>query len=190
MNFSETLRTRTQLAHKKAETCNLMKSFMDLTVKPLHYQVYLAAFAKIYEKLEEKLSNTNFYFPELNRFEAVKKDLNYFNQNFRYDLNTLTTYLDHIEDSDEFALIAHSYVRYLGDLSGGFMIQKRIKTAFNLTDKGYDFYVFDIADPTAFKQMYKLKLDEFNLDLEKFVKIANDVFELNFNLFNEISAIS
>ncbi len=184
MNFSESLRTQTQPAHKKAEQCNLMKSFMDLTVTKEHYQMYLTAFVQIYTKLEEKLPKTSFYFPELNREEAIKRDLDYFKP-LTINLNALTAYLAHIEQSDELALIAHSYVRYLGDLSGGFMIQKRIKSAFQLTDKGFDFYVFEV-DPIAFKNMYKSKLNDLNLDLDKFVEIANTIFELNYNLFEEI----
>lgn len=197
MNFSETLRTKTHTSHKKAEGCDLMKSFMDLTIadNPYHYYIYLEAFGKIYTTLENKLSSMPFYFPQLNRAEALERDLIYFKKFIlsidrpEITLNALTRYVTHIEEADELTLIAHSYVRYLGDLSGGFIIQKRIKAAFNLTDQGFDFYVFNISDPIAFKNMYKLKLNDMNLDLNKFIDVCNDVFELNYSLFVEISQL-
>lgn len=67
----------------------------------------------------------------------------------------LTTYLDHIKDlasSGKTApgLLAHSYVRYLGDLSGGQFIAARIKRAYNLNgEDGLRFYHFDLANRDA-----------------------------------------
>lgn len=81
----------------------------------------------------------------------------------------------------------------MGDLSGGFIIQKKINQAFNLTDKGLDFYTFnEIAKPIEFKGMYKAKLNELNLSQEerkRFIETANKISELNHELFVEINAI-
>lgn len=65
--------------------------------------------------------------------------------------SALTLYLDHIRHLASSAstapgLLAHSYVRYLGDLSGGQFIAAKIKRAYNL-DQGLDglrFYHFDL----------------------------------------------
>jgi len=63
----------------------------------------------------------------------------------------LTTYLDHIKQlssSGQTApgLLAHSYVRYLGDLSGGQFIMAKIRRAYNLGTglDGLRFYHFDL----------------------------------------------
>ena len=50
----------------------------------------------------------------------------------------LSEYLQRIEElsnsSDPSALLAHSYVRYLGDLSGGQIIRRRLVKAYNLDE--------------------------------------------------------
>lgn len=61
----------------------------------------------------------------------------------------LTTYLSHIKSlssssSTAPGLLAHAYVRYLGDLSGGQVIGARIKKAYGLEGQdGTAFYRFD-----------------------------------------------
>lgn len=96
MEFTEELRSLTHDAHRKAESCDLMRSFMDLTIKnqPQKYHLYLACFREIYKRLEEKLFSTNFYFPVLNRKEAIEKDLEYFGSHSAcLNLNSLTNIL-------------------------------------------------------------------------------------------------
>ena len=48
----------------------------------------------------------------------------------------LSDYVQRIEElsnsSDPSALLAHSYIRYLGDLSGGQIIRRRLAKAYNL----------------------------------------------------------
>ena len=62
----------------------------------------------------------------------------------------LTTYLSHLKhlaSSGKTApgLLAHSYVRYLGDLSGGQFIMAKIRRAYNLEGlDGLRFYHFDL----------------------------------------------
>ena len=64
----------------------------------------------------------------------------------------LTTYLDHLKtlsSSSQTApgLLAHSYVRYLGDLSGGQFISAKIKRAYDLEGlDGLRFYHFDLQN--------------------------------------------
>jgi heme oxygenase len=60
-------------------------------------------------------------------------------------LETYTTRIQSIADSpDPSALLAHSYVRYLGDLSGGQTIQRALAKAYGLTmgGSGLSFYAF------------------------------------------------
>lgn len=60
------------------------------------------------------------------------------------------------ESDDATLLLAHAYVRYLGDLSGGQTIQRRIARAYNLDvaiGKGIKFYNFEDADGRSAKQL-------------------------------------
>lgn len=57
--------------------------------------------------------------------------------------------------------VAHHYVRYMGDLSGGQHIGEVIRRTYNFNGSGARFYTFDeISEPTAFKDSYREKLDQ------------------------------
>ena len=56
--------------------------------------------------------------------------------------------------------IAHHYIRYLGDLSGGRALGSKARKLYQLDDDGVRFYRFDdIASPTEFKDGYRRLLD-------------------------------
>jgi heme oxygenase (biliverdin-producing, ferredoxin) len=55
-----------------------------------------------------------------------------------------TSRIEHLANNDPSRLLAHAYVRYLGDLSGGQFIKRRIIKAYGLEDdgRGVAFYEF------------------------------------------------
>lgn len=56
--------------------------------------------------------------------------------------------------------IAHHYIRYLGDLSGGRALGNRALTLYGLSDAGVLFYRFDLIEsPRAFKGEFRHLLD-------------------------------
>lgn len=56
--------------------------------------------------------------------------------------------------------LAHHYLRYLGDLSGGKVVGKAAQRAYGLTDAGVRFYRFDdIPSGREFKDHYRRLLD-------------------------------
>jgi len=64
-------------------------------------------------------------------------------------------------------LIAHGYVRYLGDLNGGQMLQRRLATALGLDDTALAFYRFEaITDLAAFRRAYRDAIDAIRLDTD------------------------
>ena len=97
-------------------------------------------------------------------------------------------------------LLAHSYTRYLGDLSGGKVLARVAKRALNLTSTsaskhgpvdGLVFYDFNTTIPSAkkFKDEYKNALDSLPLSREqisRLVQEANVAFVLNMRLFEEL----
>lgn len=113
--------------------------------------------------------------------ELIPIDLEYYYGKDRIpeltDFNNATpavkTYVNALKDAAEknpALLIAHSYSRYLGDLSGGQILAKRLKKHVlkrDVTDaswdshRGLEFYNFDhIRSHNQFKNLYRQRLDE------------------------------
>lgn len=67
------------------------------------------------------------------------------------------------ESSDPTCLLAHAYVRYLGDMSGGQFIRRRIAKAYDLdADRGdgiqfYDFKKLDSSESANMGDLKKIK---------------------------------
>ena len=108
-------------------------------------------------------------------------------------------YVDRIHEvgqKDPALLLAHHYTRYLGDLSGGQILKKMATKAMDLpsTGEGVHFFVFEnVPDAKKFKNLYRHRLDQLNIDKVKsdeIVKEANYVFLLNIYLFKEIDAVA
>ncbi|MFN9259340.1 heme oxygenase (biliverdin-producing), partial [Microcystis sp.] len=87
-------------------------------------------------------------------------------------------------------LVAHSYTRYLGDLSGGQILKKIAEKAMNLETGGTAFYDFkDITDEKAYKNHYRQTLDELPVDqamADRIVTEANAAFGMNMKMFQEL----
>ncbi|WOO78573.1 Heme oxygenase [Vanrija pseudolonga] len=126
----------------------------------------------------------------------------------------LEVYLGRIRDLSRNAdlaprLLAHAYVRYLGDLSGGQVIGARLRKAYGLTGlDGRRFYYFDLLNDTSaaetgeetvgerkkklneVKAWYRRGMDEGAGEDEKLkaaeVREANVAFVLNTHLFSLI----
>jgi heme oxygenase len=155
------------------------------------------------------------HFPhELNRKESLIQDLEFFYGQDRVadliDPKNMTPavqkYVQAMKDACEKSpalLIAHSYSRYLGDLSGGQILAKRLKKHVLKLDEndstwdttnGLNFYNFqNLGNQADFKNFYRerlnaAKVDEKTRDL--IVAEAVQSFELNIDLFDEIQALS
>jgi heme oxygenase len=113
------------------------------------------------------------HFPkELARKRALEKDLAYYiGKNWEKKVSIspaaqkYVARLEEIGQSNPALLVAHSYTRYLGDLSGGQILSKRARKAFALPEgQGTAFYEFEhIEDPTAFKDVYRERLNAIPL---------------------------
>lgn len=155
------------------------------------------------------------HFPnELNREESLKKDLEFFYGAGRVaeliDPKTMTPavqrYVQAMKDAcakNPALLIAHSYSRYLGDLSGGQILAKRLKkcvlkldendSAWDTTE-GLNFYSFEnLGNQTEFKNFYRERLNAARVDAETRDLVVSEAvlsFELNIALFDEIQELS
>lgn len=138
------------------------------------------------------------YFPELERKETLEQDLAYyFGKNWRDQVapsdatQSYVARIHQIANSNPELLIAHSYTRYIGDLSGGQILKKIAQNGMNLTDgEGTNFYEFKhISDEKAFKKEYRARLDALPIDestADRIVEEANDAFGMNMHVFKEL----
>lgn len=138
------------------------------------------------------------YFPELNRKAALEQDmLFYYGPNWREQIApspAAQVYIDRIREISNTApelMVAHSYTRYLGDLSGGQILKGIAQRGMNLAEgEGTHFYEFkQIADEKAFKQMYRQAMNDLPVDeatADRIVEEANDAFGLNMKMFKEL----
>jgi heme oxygenase (biliverdin-producing, ferredoxin) len=65
-----------------------------------------------------------------------------------------------VAEGDETRLIAHAYTRYLGDLSGGRILRRKLAESLGLGNTTLRFYEFSaIPDPGRYKIAYRAALD-------------------------------
>ncbi len=82
--------------------------------------------------------------------------------------------------------VAHHYTRYLGDLSGGQFIGRVVRDAYQLErDRGAAFYTFEIPEPGAWKEAYRRRLDELEVDddeAQRAIEEVREAYRLNTEL--------
>jgi heme oxygenase len=153
------------------------------------------------EEMEKRRNHpivSQIQFPQLHRKQTLEQDLAYYyGANWREQIQLSPAgkaYVERIRELSQTApelLVAHSYTRYLGDLSGGQIFKGIAQTAMNLPDgKGVAFYEFaDIPDAKAFKADYRQTLDELPIDeagCERIVDEANAAFAMNGKMYQEL----
>ncbi|CAO3590720.1 unnamed protein product [Absidia cylindrospora] len=221
--LAQAMREGTKVVHRAAETSVFTRRFLKGDITREEYGRYILSLYFIYQKMESLLEQHKdhpavqlIHFPaELNRQGALRQDLTYFYG--KDDANTLThdltnitpavqSYLDAMDqacDKHPALLVAHSYSRYLGDLSGGQILAKRLKTAvLSLqpdsaewdTKEGLAFYHFDrLGNQAEFKDFYRQRLNGAHVNAmtrDWIVSEAVHSFELNIAVFDEIQQLS
>jgi heme oxygenase len=204
-NLASKLREGTKKAHTMAENVGFVRCFLRGVVEKTSYRKLVANFYFAYTAMEEELERhkhhpvvSKIYFPELHRKHSLEQDLQYyFGPQWREAIALSPAgqkYVDRIREvanTQPELLVGHSYTRYLGDLSGGQILKGIAQRAMNLVDgEGTAFYEFaDIPDEKAFKDKYRQRLDEIDVDeamAERIVAEANDAFGLNMEMFQEL----
>lgn len=204
-NLATKLREGTKKAHTMAENVGFVKCFLKGVVEKNSYRKLVANLYFVYSAMEEEMERhrshpvlSKIYFQQLNRKKSLEQDLcYYYGSNWREQVApsaAAQAYVEHIRQvsaSEPELLVAHSYTRYLGDLSGGQILKKIAQKAMNIADgEGTAFYEFqDIPDEKAFKAQYRQALDELPIDdttAERIVDEANATFGMNMKMFQEL----
>ena len=204
VNLSTQLREGTKKSHTMAENVGFVKCFLKGVVEKTSYRKLVANLYFVYSAMEEEMEKLRSHpvvskicFPELNRKNALEQDLYfYYGPNWRNEIALSPAgqaYVDRIREiatTEPELLVAHSYTRYLGDLSGGQILKKIAEKAMNLETGGTAFYDFkDIPDEKAYKNHYRQTLDQLPVDqviADRIVAEANAAFGMNMKMFQEL----
>ena len=204
VNLATQLREGTKKSHTMAENVGFVKCFLKGVVEKASYRKLVTNLYFVYSAIEEEMEKlkdhpivSKIYYPQLNRKASLEQDLYfYYGSNWRNEIalsQAGQAYVDRIHEiaaTEPELLVAHSYTRYLGDLSGGQILKKIAERAMNLTEGGTAFYEFpEISDEKAFKNEYRQAMDELPIDqatADRIVAEANDAFGMNMKLFNEL----
>lgn len=200
-DLASQLREGTKQSHTLAENTAYMKCFLKGIVEREPFRQLLANLYFVYSTLEAELLRHRdhrvvglIYFPELNRKVSLEQDLAfYYGDNWQEQITPSEAgqvYVDRIKEisnREPALLVAHSYVRYMGDLSGGQALKNIVRSALSLpADRGTYFYQFDafpsVEARRGFKGRYRDALNSLPVDhelIEKIVAEANAAFALN-----------
>ncbi len=210
LELATLLREGTKHSHTAAENTAFMKCFLKGIVEWEPFRKLIADLYYVYHTLEAAIRDHRdhpvvglIYFPELEREQKLEQDLEfYYGENWRDQISASpegVKYVEHIQEisnRNPALLVAHSYVRYMGDLSGGQSLKNIIRSALKLPDdRGTGLHEFDqIPTPVekrAFKEKYRDVLNALPVDQELATQIvaeANYAFELNRNVLHELEA--
>lgn len=172
------LKELTKEHHTNAERQDFVKVMFKGDMSAKTYATYLWNQFPMYELLEV-LCNTHGLLLDLDdipRRNAILKDFEELwedKENKPPLCPVVKEYLDHIMSikHDPHKLMAHVYVRHMGDLSGGQMIAKRVPGEGRM-------YKFN--DPDLLKQKIRAKIDDSMADEAKLC------FEFATNLFKQM----
>jgi heme oxygenase len=204
-NLATKLREGTKKSHSMAENVGFVRCFLKGVVEKNSYRKLVANLYFVYAAMEEEMEKqrqhpivSKIYFSQLNRKPSLEKDLHYYyGANWQEQVApsiAAQKYIARIKEVSATApelLVAHSYTRYLGDLSGGQILKGIAQRAMNLTEgEGTAFYEFaDISDEKAFKATYRQAMDDLPIDeamADRIVDEANDAFGMNMKMFMEL----
>ena len=179
--FSQQLRECSWSDHSDSEGSGFMEDIMRQRASFDDYVALAVQHFFMYEALEEVSAQflqdpafTPFHPAALVRMEALVADLEFLiGADWREQIEPVPAtqrYADRIREVGAEGwlggVIAHHYTRYLGDLSGGQMIARRVAKQHGFDRAGVKFYSFpELGDLTEFKDQYRAALDAYGKTL-------------------------
>ncbi|GIF21986.1 heme oxygenase [Actinoplanes tereljensis] len=201
--FAARLRKATMVEHREAETRSFISRLLAGSVPREGFAALTFQYLIVYRELEaaaESMRGNEIAAPfvdeALNRVPSLEADLAYLGGPVKATA-AAERYADHLREHCHTSpehFIAHHYVRYLGDLSGGLLVGKKVAATYGLTGGGggVSFYDFDhITDPKSYKIAYRERLDALPLPEERLsvlIAEAQHAFSLNGAVFSELGA--
>jgi len=204
LSFSAALRERSSGSHSQSEGAGFMSDLLKgegsrddyISLVAQHYFIY-EALESAGERMRADAVASVFLSDKLTRLPALEADLEFLlGADWREQITPLPTTRRYVERIREVGatwaggFIAHHYTRYLGDLSGGVFIGRVMARRFGFETNGIGFYLFDdIADPAAFKDVYREQLDAAPWDEAERERVTREVllaYRFNTELFEDL----
>jgi len=210
-SFASELRTVTWGDHGDSEHAGFMESIMRGEASIDDYTALVAQHYFLYVALEnaaEQLASDPRYAPfhpaELVRVPSLEADLEFLiGDDWRERISPVPTIEAYTARIDEYAqqgwkpgILAHHYTRYLGDLSGGQMIARRVAQQHGLGGDGIAFYDFSaLGDLSEFKDRYRAHLDTVGSSLSesersRMIDDVREAYRFNAETFVDLSKAS
>lgn len=198
------LRNGTRDLHRAAERSGFMRRMLAGDFDRADYCRLLGNLHAIYRALEPALERHRatepvcwVHLPGLSRAAAIAADLDELHGgDWRWTIPltaAAVAYVERLRWLDESApalLVAHSYVRYLGDLSGGQVVDRVVAGALGLRDgRGTCFYAFGPPGAEALASRYRQGLSAIRADdaeAARIVEEAREAFRRHCALFEEL----
>lgn len=201
--LSQRLRVETTDHHRRAERSAFVSRYVRGGLSREDHAHHLRTLFEVYSALEAGLDRHredphvgSFFLPELWRTEAVERDLEFLmGPTWRQaePVPASRTYrerVEHLASAGSTRLIAHAYVRYMGDLSGGRVLERLTAKALELGEHGLEFLAFPgVSDVESFKHGFRRRLDELDVDdgqRQGIVDEAMRAFVLNESMFDDL----
>ncbi len=206
--LADRLRHATRTLHTQAERSGIMRTLLARRIARDDYCALLANLHAIYDALEKTLlvhANHTciaaIVDPILFRRASIEADLSALHGSTWNDDIPIATatreYVAHIEtisNGEVERVIAHAYVRYLGDLNGGQMLEPIVRAALDLHDtSATQFYRFDVPNVSAYASRYRAALDLLPMTSTHTDAIVDEAcwaFRQHIALFEELAASS
>ncbi|GLZ40471.1 biliverdin-producing heme oxygenase [Actinokineospora sp. NBRC 105648] len=203
--FAAELRGATRAEHEHAERSVFVSALLDGQLPRESYAALLGQSLLFYTVLEEAAETWRpdpvagrFVLDALHRRDVLAADLAWLlGPDWRASVHPLAATRAYVERLREVcftsrsAFVAHHYTRYLGDLSGGQIIRRRLHDAYGLDTDGVRFYTFDgIPKAKPFRDIYRELLDGSPWtegERENLVAEANVAFRLNRAVFDDLA---
>ena len=203
--LADALREHTQTWHRRAERSGIIQALLRGQASRMAYALFLRNLLPAYQQLEAAL-DANRQAPglrhiartEVYRASALTADLNalcggQWPQNLPI-LPAGRAYAERIARlAAGEALIAHAYVRYLGDLNGGQIIRRQLVRTLDLAPEALQFYAFPaITAVDQFAAEYRLGFDHAGREISQPQAVlaeAGIAFELNIALSDAVAAV-
>ena len=195
--FSEELREATREEHTAAETRGFITRLMSGELEEADYWRLLAQYVPVYDALEQSIATAAshdalaaaFHDLRLARVPAIRRDIAArFGPDAAIDppLPVTERYAQRIRRASVPQLLAHHYLRYLGDLSGGQAIGALVARHYGVPREQLGMWDFrDIDAPKRVKDEYRARLDtitepqvraEFLAETRRGYELAGELF--------------